>query len=203
MSLLKHTLPAQITPKYPNPFYLFTVSHQTIYLFYFFSLNYFCLFIISSEMWYQRCLIAHYNEHPYSFIWVFAVDKRKWNGRINTSAKTKYKVMPKKHLISKVLDQQMHTCASAQSDQGLWVFTVEKRLAWTMWRRPWNIWPTKFQISMCMCIHTVWAGVCNRKNKKKKKKKKNKKKKKKKTRKAVLSITRSLFHWTWCDVSFS
>ena len=34
--------------------------------------------------------------------------------------------MPKRHLTSKVLDQHMHVCASAQSDQGLWVFTVEK-----------------------------------------------------------------------------
>ena len=38
----------------------------------------------------------------------------------------KYKVMPKKHLTSKVLDQHMHASASVQSDQGLWVFTVEK-----------------------------------------------------------------------------
>ena len=39
----------------------------------------------------------------------------------------KHKVMPKKHLTSKVLDQHVHACASAQSDQGLWVFTVEKK----------------------------------------------------------------------------
>ena len=38
----------------------------------------------------------------------------------------KYKVMPKKHLTSKVLDQHMHAFVSAQSDQGLWVFIVEK-----------------------------------------------------------------------------
>ena len=37
-----------------------------------------------------------------------------------------YKVMPKKHLTSKVLDQRMHAIASTQSNQGLWVFTVEK-----------------------------------------------------------------------------
>ena len=30
-------------------------------------------------MGYQKRLIAQYNEHPYSLIWVFAADKRKWN----------------------------------------------------------------------------------------------------------------------------
>ena len=44
--------------------------------------------------------------------------------------------MPKKHLTSKVLDQHVHACASAQSDQGLWVITVEKRLTWNKVRRP-------------------------------------------------------------------
>ena len=38
----------------------------------------------------------------------------------------KYRVIRKKHLTSKVLDPYMHACASAQSDQGLWVFIVEK-----------------------------------------------------------------------------
>ena len=38
----------------------------------------------------------------------------------------KYKVMPKKHLTNKVLDQHMHACASAQSDQGFLLLTVEK-----------------------------------------------------------------------------
>ena len=38
----------------------------------------------------------------------------------------KYKVIPKQHLTSKVLDQHMHACASAQSDEDLWVFSVEK-----------------------------------------------------------------------------
>ena len=44
----------------------------------------------------------------------------------------KHKVMPKKHLTSKVLDQHVHACASAQFDQGIWVFTVAKikRLTW-------------------------------------------------------------------------
>ena len=40
----------------------------------------------------------------------------------------KHKVMPKKHLTSKVQDQHVHACPSVQSDQGLWVFTVEKKL---------------------------------------------------------------------------
>ena len=31
----EHTKPPQITPKYPKPFYLFTVSHQTTYFIYF------------------------------------------------------------------------------------------------------------------------------------------------------------------------
>ena len=39
-----------------------------------------------------------------------------------------YKVVPRKHLTSKVRDQHTHAYASAQSDQGLWVFTVEKDL---------------------------------------------------------------------------
>ena len=53
----------------------------------------------------------------------------KWAGHDfckNKKTSMKYKVMLKKHLTSKVLDQHMHACASAQSDQGLWVFTVEK-----------------------------------------------------------------------------
>ena len=33
-------------------------------------------------------------------------------------------VTPKKHLTSKILDKHMHACASAQSDKGLWGFTV-------------------------------------------------------------------------------
>ena len=55
--------------------------------------------------------------------------------------KMKYKMKPKKHLTSKLLDQHVQACASAQSDQGLWVFAVGKDLHE-------NIWPTKFQISM-------------------------------------------------------
>ena len=85
--------------------------------------------------------MAQYNEHPYSLIWVFATDKRKWNiggsgllqkqqtyMKYKVMPNMKYKVMPKKHPTSKVLDQHMHACASAQSDDGLWVFTVEKDL---------------------------------------------------------------------------
>ena len=37
-----------------------------------------------------------------------------------------YKMVPKKHLTSKVQDQRTHAYASAQSDQGFWVFTVEE-----------------------------------------------------------------------------
>ena len=40
----------------------------------------------------------------------------------------KHKVMPKKNLTSKVLDMHLYACAYVQSDQGLWVFAVEKRL---------------------------------------------------------------------------
>ena len=36
-----------------------------------------CWVIISSRIEYQRCLIAQYNDHPYSLIWVFAADKCK------------------------------------------------------------------------------------------------------------------------------
>ena len=51
----------------------------------------------------------------------------KWAGQDFCKNKQKlHKVMPKKHLTSKVLDQHMLAWASAQSDQGLWVFTVEK-----------------------------------------------------------------------------
>ena len=52
----------------------------------------------------------------------------KWEGQDFCKNKTtymKYKVMRKKHLTNKVLDLHMHACASAQSDQGLWVFTEE------------------------------------------------------------------------------
>ena len=57
-----------------NNIYRF-ISKHLLYLF--FTLNWFCLFIISSEMGYQRSLIAHYNEPPHSLIWVFASNKRK------------------------------------------------------------------------------------------------------------------------------
>ena len=42
--------------------------------------------------------------------------------------------MPKKHVTNTVLNQQMHACVSAQSDQGLWVFTVETRFTWNKGR---------------------------------------------------------------------
>ena len=99
-----------------------------------FHSKFLCLFIISSGMGYQRCLIAQYNEHPYSLIWVFAADKRKWNmsgwGVLQNQKKKKktsmkYNVISNKHLTSKSVDQHMHACASMQSGR-LWVFTVEK-----------------------------------------------------------------------------
>ena len=40
----------------------------------------------------------------------------------------KYKGMPEKHLSSKGLDQHMHACTFAQSDQGLWALQKEKDL---------------------------------------------------------------------------
>ena len=67
----------------------------------------------------------------------------------------KYKVMPKKHLTSKVIDQHVHACASALSDQGLWVFTVEKDPHEIRDGVQEYIWPTKFQLNMC--IHTVFS----------------------------------------------
>ena len=133
--------------------------------------------------------------------------------------------MPKKHLTSKELGHHMHACASAQSDQGLWVFTVEKdcmkyltgaRIHMTN-KAPdqhVHVYP-QFEQDLCKKKKKKKQTKKKKKKtkqkkkkkkttknkkknkKKKKKKKKNKqKKKKKKTRKAVLSGTRSLFHWT-------
>ena len=53
----------------------------------------------------------------------------------------KHNVMPKKHLTSNILDQHVHACALAQSDQGLWVFTVEKYLHEIRDGVQENIWP--------------------------------------------------------------
>ena len=64
----------------------------------------------------------------------------------------KYKVMPKKHLTSKVLDLHMHACASAQSDQDLWVVTVEKRLAWNTACK--NTYDQQSSRSGCACAST-------------------------------------------------
>ena len=52
--------------------------------------------------------------------------KKKKKKKKKKKTQMKHKVMPKKHLISKVLDQYVHACASAQTDQGPWVFTEEK-----------------------------------------------------------------------------
>ena len=71
----------------------------------------------------------------------------------------KNEVMRKKHLISKVLDQHTHAFASAQSDQGIRVFTVEKDL-YDIWDDRENIWPTKFQINMSAQFE---QDLCNRK----------------------------------------
>ena len=62
--------------------------------------------------------------------------------------------MPKKHLTSKVLYWHIHACASAQSFQGLWVFTVEMDLHELRDCVQENIRPTRLQISM-------WYKACS------------------------------------------
>ena len=130
-------------------------------------------------MVYQTCLIAQYNEHPYSLIWIFAADKRKRNmggsGLLQRQkSEKKYEVMPKEHLTSKVLDQHMHACASAQSDQCLWVFTLEK-IYMKYGTASKKTYDQQSSRPECECASAQFEqDLCDREKKKKKKKKKKK-----------------------------
>ena len=80
--------------------------------------------------------------------------------------------MPEKHPTSKVIDQHMHACASAQSDQDLWVFTIEKTPRKHMTNRvpDQHVYVHPYSLSRIFAI---------------------------KKSKAVLSGTYSRFHWTF------
>ena len=157
----RHTWQPQTTPKYPKPLNLFTVSHQIAAFIFHSKLLH--LFIISSGMGYQRCLLAQYNEHPYSLIWVFAADKRQWNmSRSGLLQKQK----KKKNLneiesdAQETPDQQkarlayacMCICVVWSRSLGLY----SKKDLHEIWDGIQEyIWSTKFQIGICMYIRSL------------------------------------------------
>ena len=55
-------------------------------------------------MWYQRCLIAQYNEHPHSLIWVFATDKLSQKNNKKKKKKKKQQKNKKKQKQKKTLN---------------------------------------------------------------------------------------------------